>query len=390
MAIVITAAGRSPLGALQGSLAPLPAPDLAAQVVKELVGRIGVTGTDIDHALIGNVLSAGQGQAPARQVTIKAGLGDSVPAVTLNKMCGSGLETVIQASRLIGSGEARLVLAGGTESMSNAPYLLPGARAGLRLGDGKIVDSLIHDGLWDVYNQKHMGSCAELCAGKYGFTREEQDAFAVRSYERAQAAAAAGDFAAETVNIQVPGRRGQVTEVSRDEGPDQVNFEKLPTLRPAFEQDGTITAANASTINDGAAALFLADGVAARERGWEPLGEIKGWSAHAHEPEWFTTAPVTAMQKLLERLDWSAADVDLYEINEAFSVVPLAAMKELDLPADKVNVRGGAVALGHPIGASGARILVTLLSALRARGGGRGMASICIGGGEALALAVEV
>ena len=390
MTIVITAAGRSPLGALQGSLAPLSAPDLAAQVVRELAGRIGVTGTEVEHALLGNVLSAGLGQAPARQVTIKAGLGDSVPAVTLNKMCGSGLETVIQASRLIGSGEAGLVLAGGMESMSNAPYLLPGARAGLRLGDGKIIDSLIHDGLWDVYNQKHMGSCAELSAGRYGFTREQQDEFAVRSYERAQAAAEAGEFADEIVTVQVPGRRGQVTDVALDEGPEQVNFDKLPTLRPAFEKDGTITAANASTINDGAAALFVADESTARERGWESLGVIKGWSSHAHEPEWFTTAPVTAMRKLLEQLGWSAGDVDLYEINEAFSVVPMAAMKELDLPAEKVNVRGGAVALGHPIGASGARILVTLLSALRARGGGRGMASICIGGGEALALAVEV
>lgn len=390
MAIVITAAGRSPLGALQGSLSSLSAPDLAAQVVRELAGRLDVSGTDVDHALLGNVLSAGLGQAPARQVAIKSGLGDSLPAVTLNKMCGSGLEAVIQASRLIGSGEAGLVLAGGMESMSNAPYLLPGARAGLRLGDGKLVDSLVHDGLWDVYNQKHMGSCAELCAGKYGFTREQQDGFAVRSYERAQASAGAGDFADEIVTIQVPGRRGQVTEVALDEGPDQVNFDKLPTLRAAFETDGSITAANASTINDGAAALFLADGTYARERGWESLGVVKGWTAHAHEPEWFTTAPVTAMRKLLDQLGWNAADVDLYEINEAFSVVPMAAMKELDLPAEKVNVRGGAVALGHPIGASGARILVTLLSALRARGGGRGMASICIGGGEALALAVEV
>ncbi len=390
MAIVITAAGRSPLGSLQGSLSSLPAADLAAQVVKDLASRAGLEGRDVDHALIGNVLSVGQGQAPARQVTIKAGLGNHVPAVTLNKMCGSGLEAVIQGSRLIGAGEAGTVLAGGTESMSNAPYLLPGARAGLRLGDGKVIDSLVHDGLWDVYNQKHMGSCAELCADKYGFTREQQDEFAVRSYERAQAATAAGEFADEIVSINVPGRRGQVTEVSADEGPAQVNFEKLPSLRPAFEKDGTITAANASTINDGAAALFLADGSLAADRGWATLGTISGWTTHAHEPEWFTTAPVTAMRKLLDRLGWSAADVDLYEINEAFSVVTMAAMKELDLPADKVNVRGGAVALGHPIGASGARILVTLLSALRARGGGRGMASICIGGGEALALAVEV
>lgn len=390
MSIVITAAGRSPLGSLQGALAGLPAADLAAQVVQELASRTGLEGTDVDHALIGNVLSAGQGQAPARQVAIKAGLGSHVPAVTLNKMCGSGLEAVIQGSRLIRAGEAGMVLAGGTESMSNAPYLLPGARGGLRLGDGKVIDSLVHDGLWDVYNQKHMGSCAELCAGKYGFTREQQDEFAVRSYERAQSATAAGEFADEIISVKVPGRRGQQTEVSADEGPAQVNFEKLPSLRPAFEKDGTITAANASTINDGAAALFLADGSLAADRGWATLGTVSGWATHAHEPEWFTTAPVTAMRKLLDSLGWSAADVDLFEINEAFSVVTMAAMKELDLPADKVNVRGGAVALGHPIGASGARILVTLLSALRARGGGRGMASICIGGGEALALAVEV
>ncbi len=386
----IVAAGRTPVGAFQGALAPLAAPDMTAALVKELAARLGAQGSDVDHALLGNVLSAGLGQAPARQVTVKAGLGDGIPAVTLNKMCGSGLEAVIQADRMIRAGDAGLVLAGGMESMSNAPFLLPGARAGLRLGDGKVVDSLVHDGLWDVYNQKHMGSCAELAVERYGFTREDQDEFAITSYRRAQAAAASGASASEIVAVEVPGRRGQVTVVGEDEGPAQVDFDRLPQLRPAFEKDGTITAANASTLNDGAAALFLAAPQLAEERGWDTLGTVVGSAVHAHAPEWFTTAPVTAMRRLLDRLGWQPGDVDLYEINEAFSVVTMAAMKELELPADRVNVRGGAVALGHPIGASGARILVTLLSALRERGGGRGMAAICIGGGEALALAVEV
>ncbi len=390
MATVIAAAGRSPLGSLQGSLAPLPAADLTAQVVRALAERLGLEAGQAGQVLVGNVLSAGQGQAPARQVAIRGGLGDSVPAVTLNKMCGSGLEAVIQASRLIATGEEKVVVAGGMESMSNAPYLLPGARAGLRLGDGNVVDSLVHDGLWDVYNQKHMGSCAELCAARYEFSREQQDEFASESYRRAQAAQQNGAFADEIVPIEVPGRRGAVTVVSEDEGPTQVDFDKLRQLRPAFEADGTVTAANASTINDGAAMLVLVDSDTAAARGWPVLATVSGWAAHAHEPEWFTTAPVSAMQKLLGRLGWRAADVDLFEVNEAFSVVPMAVMKELGIPDSKMNVRGGAVSLGHPIGASGARILVTLLSALREQGGGRGMASICIGGGEGLALALEV
>jgi len=390
MATVIAAAGRSPLGSLQGSLAALPAPRLGAQVVKALAGRLGIAEDETRHVLFGNVLAAGLGQAPARQAAIFGGLGRSVPAVTLNKMCGSGLEAVIQGSRLVAAGEAELVVAGGMESMSNAPYLLPGARAGFRLGDSRVVDSLVHDGLQDVYSDRHMGSCAELCARHYGFSREEQDAFAAESYRRAQAAAAAGLSAREIIPVQVPGRRGTETTVEHDEGPDQVDFDRLPGLRPAFEKDGTITAANASTINDGAAALVLADAEFAAGRGWEPLAVIRGHAVHAHEPEWFTTAPVSAMRRLLDSLGWDAAGVDLYEINEAFSVVTLAAMRELDLDPDRVNVRGGAVALGHPIGASGARILVTLIDALRERGGGRGMAGICIGGGEALALALEV
>lgn len=387
---VIAAAGRSPLGSLQGSLAALPAPQLAAGVVGELVRRLGLEPGEAEHAIFGNVLSAGLGQAPARQVAILGGLGQSVPAVTLNKMCGSGLEAVIQGSRLIGSGEARLVVAGGMESMSNAPYLLPGARTGLRLGDGQVVDSLILDGLQDAYSGSHMGSCAELCATHYAFSREEQDEFAAGSYRRAQAAAAAGLTAGEIVPLTVPGRRGTETVVDRDDGPDQVDFDRIPTLRPVFEKDGTITAANASTINDGAAVLVLTDEEYARERGWEPLAVIRGHAVHAHEPEWFTTAPVTAMRALLERLGWQASGVDLFEVNEAFSVVTLAAIRELELDPARVNVRGGAVALGHPIGASGARILVTLIAALRERGGGRGVAGICIGGGEALALALEV
>lgn len=390
MATVIVGAGRSPLGAFQGALAGLSAPDLGAQVASTLKERLQLQPEEIEQVFMGNVLQAGLGQAPARQVAVKGGLGQGVPAVTLNKMCGSGLEAVIQGSRMLQTGEARLVLAGGMESMSNAPYLLPGARSGLRLGDGKLIDSLVHDGLWDVYNQKHMGSCAELCASKYSFSREQQDEFAIRSYERAQAAARDGTFAAEIIPVSVPGRRGQVAEVSADEGPDQVDFDRLPQLRPAFEKDGTVTAANASTINDGAAALLLADESLARERGWQALGVIRGWAVHAHEPEWFTTAPVGAMNKLLQQLGWSAESVDLFEVNEAFSVVTMAAMEELKLPAERVNVHGGAVALGHPIGASGARILVTLLNALHRRGGGRGVAGICIGGGEALALAVEV
>lgn len=390
MSTVITAAARTPIGAFQGALASLKASELAAQVIRELVARHDLAPNSIDLALLGNVLSAGMGQAPARQAALYAGLAEGTQAVTLNRMCGSGLEAVIQASRAIRAGDASLVLAGGMESMSNAPYLLPGARSGLRLGDAQVVDSLVHDGLWDVYGDKHMGSCAELCAAKYAFTREEQDAFATESYQRAQTAVSDGTFAREIVPLEVPGRRGSVTTVSEDEGPAQVDFERLPTLRPAFERDGTITAANASTINDGAAVLLLADSAEAKRRGLPVLAEIKGYAGHAAEPEWFTTAPVAATRKLLDRIGWTAESVDIYEVNEAFSVVPLALIRELELDPARVNPFGGAVALGHPIGASGARIIVTLLNALRQQGGKRGIATICIGGGEGLALAVEL
>lgn len=390
MSVVIASAVRTPIGAFQGAFSPLKASQLGAAAVKEALARAGASAGDVDQIFMGNVLQAGQGQAPARQAALYAELSDRTQSVTLNKMCGSGLEALIQASRALKLGDAEVVVAGGMESMTNAPYLVPGARGGLRLGEGKLVDSMIVDGLWDVYNDKHMGSCAELCATKYSFSREAQDEYAERSYRRAQAAMQDGTFAAEIVPVEVPGRRGQVTVVEQDEGPTQVDFDKMRTLRPAFEKEGSVTAANASTINDGAAALVVTTEEAANKRGMPVVARVLGYAGSAAEPEWFTTAPVAAMQALYARLGWQPADVDVYEINEAFSVVPMAAIKEFGLDEEKVNLLGGAVALGHPIGASGARIVVTLLNALRQRGGKRGMASICIGGGEALALGVEL
>lgn len=390
MSVVIAAAVRTPIGAFQGAFSGLKASQLGAAAVKEALARAGVSADGVDQVFMGNVLQAGQGQAPARQAALFAGLNQRTQSVTLNKMCGSGLEAIIQASRALQLGDAEVVVAGGMESMTNAPYLVPGARGGLRLGEAKLVDSMIVDGLWDVYNDKHMGSCAELCATKYSFSREAQDEYAERSYRRAQAAMQDGTFAAEIVPVEVPGRRGQVTVVEQDEGPSQVDFEKMRTLRPAFEKDGSVTAANASTINDGAAALVVTTEETAKQRGLPVVARVLGYAGSAAAPEWFTTAPVAAMQALYTRLGWQPSDVDVYEINEAFSVVPMAAMQEFGLDEAKVNVLGGAVALGHPIGASGARIIVTLLSALRKQGGKRGMASICIGGGEALALGLEL
>ncbi len=394
MNVVISSAVRTPMGALQGSLAGKKAAQLGAVAVKAALERAAVDPAAVGLVLLGNVLQAGQGQAPARQAALGAGLSESVATVTLNKMCGSGLEAVIQAARAVALGDVEVAVAGGMESMTNAPYLLPGARGGLRLGDGKVVDSLVHDGLWDAYNDKHMGSCAELCAERYAFSREEQDAYAAESYRRAQAARAAA--AEEIVPVSVEGRKGAVTVVEVDEGPDQVDFSRMPTLRPAFDKGGTITAANASTINDGAAALVITSEETAAQRGMPILARISGHAGHGEDPQWFTVAPVGAMRTLYRKLGWRPEDVDLYEINEAFSVVPMAAMREFGLDHARVNVRGGAVALGHPIGASGARILVTLIHALRATGNGagksgaKGMASICIGGGEALALGLEL
>jgi acetyl-CoA C-acetyltransferase len=389
MSVMICSAVRTPIGSLQGSLASLKASELGAVAIREAVTKAQLTPNDVDLVLMGNVLSAGMGQAPARQAALYAGLGESVPAVTLNKMCGSGLEAVIQGSRAVALGDSSVVVVGGMESMTNAPYVLPGARSGLRMGHKTLVDLMILDGLWDVYNDKHMGSCADLCASKYNISREEQDAFAVASYQRANEAAQKKFFADETVVVEIKDRKGEVL-VTEDDGPKTAKYDKIPTLKPAFEKDGTVTAANASSVNDGAAALVVATKETAREKGLNILAEIKGYASHAHAPEWFTTAPVSAIQKLLQKLSWPVDSVDLFEINEAFAVVVLAAMKDLNLPHDKVNVRGGAVALGHPIGASGARIVTTLVHALRQQGKRRGVAAICIGGGEALALGLEL
>ncbi len=390
MPVVILSSARTPIGAFQGGLAPLKASQLGAVAIAGALERAGVAPEAVDLVEFGNVLSAGMGQAPARQAARFAGLGDAVPAVTLNKMCGSGLEALIQGARAILVGDASVAVVGGMESMTNAPYVMPGARGGLRLGHAQALDSILVDGLLDAYDGSHMGTCAERCAREYAFSREDQDAYAVRSYQRAQAETADGSFADEIVSVDVPGRRGAVTTVSIDEGPSVVDFDKLTKLRPAFEPDGTVTAANASTINDGAAALVLADEAAARSDGRTIAARLVGWSVHAQAPGDFTTAPIGAMRALFERTGWGPGDVDAFEINEAFAVVPMAAMAAFELPADRVNVFGGAVALGHPIGASGARIVVTLLNVLRRRGGSRGVASICIGGGEALALAVEL
>lgn len=388
--IVVLSATRTPLGAFQGSLAAVPAPRLGAAAVRGAVARAGVVPAAVTDAVMGNVLQAGLGQAPARQAAIYGGLSAATRCVTVHKVCGSGMEAVVLASRALAAGDAKLAVAGGMESMSGAPYLLLKARSGFRLGHQQAVDSLVHDGLWDPYNHLHMGSCAEQCAKKYGFTREEQDAYAAESFRRANAAQQDGRFAEEITPVEIADSRGKVTRVERDEGPPKVNYERIPTLAPAFEKDGTITAANASTLNDGAAALVLATAAHAREQGLKPLARLVAFGHHAQEPLWFTTAPVAAAQAVVRRAGWEIGDVNLWEVNEAFAVVPLAFMRELGLASDRVNVRGGAISLGHPIGCSGARILVTLLAALRERGARRGVAAICIGGGEGLATAVEL
>lgn len=385
--VVISAVARTPFGALQGSLSSLKASELGAIAIKEAMSKSGLSADAVDSVLMGCVLPAGMGQAPARQAAIYAGLPNTVPTVTVNKMCGSGLETIIQACRMLALGEAEAVVAGGMESMTNSPYLLPKARQGFRMGHGEIIDSMITDGLWDAYDDKHMGSCAEICATKYSFSREAQDDFAIRSYERAIAAAERGFFKDEITPVEVKGRKETII-VSVDEEPERVRFDKVRSLRTVFKSDGTVTAANASTINDGAVAVVVCTKDFAKANGLPMLASIDAYAANAHEPEMFTTAPVGAMQKVYDKLNCKAADIDLYEINEAFSVVPMAAMEEFSIDAERVNVNGGAVAIGHPIGASGARITATLINALREQGKSKGMASICIGGGEALALAV--
>jgi acetyl-CoA C-acetyltransferase len=388
--IVILSATRTPLGSFQGSLSGVPAPRLGAGAIRGAVSQSGAGAGDVTDVLMGNVLQAGLGQAPARQAALHAGLPHSVRAVTLHKVCGSGLQAVMQGAHALAAGDAGLVVAGGMENMSASPYLLPKAREGYRMGDQQVVDSMIRDGLWDPYNNLHMGACAEKCAAKYSFSREQQDEYACESFRRANAAQADGRLAQEITPVEVTDARGNATMVDRDEGPAKVRYEKIPTLRPAFDKAGTITAANASTINDGAAALVLATEAAAQSRGWKPIARIIAFGSHAQDPAWFTTAPIGATHAALKRAGWSAAQVDLWEVNEAFAVVPMAFAREFSVPFDRLNVRGGAIALGHPIGASGARILVTLLHAMRERGARRGAAAICIGGGEGMAVCVEL
>jgi len=388
--IVILAATRTPLGSFQGAFAAVPAPRLGAAAIRGAVAQAGLAPADITDVLMGNVLSAGQGQAPARQAALYAGLPSAVRCATVNKVCGSGMQTLLGAAHFLAGGAGEIFVAGGMENMSLAPYLLPKAREGFRIGHQQATDSMISDGLWDPYNQIHMGSCAELCAKKYDFTRAQQDDYASESFRRANAAQQAGLFVAEITPVEHPDARGQVVRVELDEGPARVKYDKIPVLKPAFQADGTITAANASSINDGAAALVLTTAATARARGLKPLARLVAFGAHAQDPAWFTTAPVEAARRALRGAGWTVADVDLWEVNEAFAVVPLAFLRELGGPPDRTNVRGGAIALGHPIGCSGARIVVTLLAALRERGLRRGVAAICIGGGEGLAVAVEL
>ena len=388
--IVITGMARTPMGAFQGTLKDASCAELGAASIRAAQERSRVGADEVSETIMGCVLPAGQGQAPARQAALGAEMPLSVCCTTVNKMCGSGMKSAMLAYDLLLGGEERILVAGGMESMTNAPYLLPRARSGMRLGHGEVVDHMFLDGLEDAYDRgKLMGTFAEATAGRYGFSREAQDEFAIRSLTRAKKAIEEGIFKEEIVPVTIKGRKWD-TVVETDETPLKANLEKIPTLKPAFAKDGTVTPANSSSISDGAAALVLMRESTAEKRGIRPIARILGHTEHAHEPAWFTTAPVTAIKKLLEKLEWNAGDVDLYEINEAFAVVTMAAISELELDAEKVNVHGGACALGHPIGASGSRIIVTLLAALKQHGQRRGLASLCIGGGEATALAVEL
>lgn len=389
-AIVIVGAARTPMGAFQSDFSSLTASQLGAVAIRAAVERAGVKPELVEEVLFGNCLMAGQGQAPARQALLAAGLPVSTGAVTLSKMCGSAMKTTMMAYDSIMAGGNEVLVSGGMESMTNAPYLIPKARGGYRIGHGMMYDHMMLDGLEDAYDKgRSMGTFAEECATKYSFTREEQDAFAIASVKRAQNAQNEGKFDWEIAPVTVSGRGGD-TVISKDEGPLKAKLDKIPALKPAFKKDGTITAASSSSINDGAAALVLMKESKARELGLTPLARIAGHASHAQEPGWFTTAPVGAMQKLFAKTGWDVDSVDLFEINEAFAAVPMAAMRELNIPHEKVNVHGGACALGHPIGASGARIIVTLIGALRQYGKKRGVASLCIGGGEGTAVAIEL
>ncbi|MDM7462340.1 MAG: acetyl-CoA C-acyltransferase [Tepidimonas taiwanensis] len=388
--IVIVGAARTPMGSFQGDFAALAAHDLGAAAIRAAVERAGLAPEQVDEVLMGNCLMAGQGQAPARQAALKAGLPKSAGAVTLSKMCGSGMKAAMLAHDMLVAGSARVMVAGGMESMTNAPYLLLKGRGGYRMGHDRVFDHMMLDGLEDAYEPgRSMGTFGEDCAAKYQFTREQQDAFATESVRRAQRAVADGSFAAEITPVTVKDRAGERV-VAQDEGPGKIKLDKIPQLKPAFKKDGTITAASSSSINDGAAALVLMRASTAAKLGCQPLARIVGHAVHAQEPNWFTTAPVGATRKLLAKIGWQVSDVQLWEVNEAFAVVPMALMTELGVSHDIVNVNGGACALGHPIGCSGARIMVTLMHAMRARGLKRGVATLCIGGGEGTAVAIEM
>ena len=387
VSVVIVGAKRTAIGSLLGQFTGVPTTTLGTAAIKSALEQSGVAATDVSEVIMGCVLPANLGQAPARQAALGAGLPSAAGCTTINKVCGSGMKAIMLGHDLIKAGSAEVVVAGGMESMTNAPHMA-NVRAGVRFGDAKFVDHMAWDGLVNPYDGKAMGVFGDSTADKYGFTREDQDAFAAESVRRAQAAVASGAFAAEIVPVKVATRKGEV-EIATDEQPGKCDIAKIPSLKPAFRKDGTVTAASSASINDGAAATVLMSADTAKQRGIKPLARILGHATHAQEPEWFTTAPVTAIQKLLQKLDWKVNDVDLFEVNEAFAVVAMAPIKELGIPHEKINVNGGACALGHPIGASGTRLVVTLLHALKSRGLKRGIAALCIGGGEATAIAVE-
>lgn len=386
---VILSATRTPIGAFLGSLSDQTAPQLGAIAIKEAVRRAGIEAAAVSEVIMGNVLTGGVGQAPARQATIFAGLPNSVPAMTINKVCGSGLKAVMLADQALTCGDAEIVVAGGQESMSNAPYFLPNARNGFKMGNANVVDMMIHDGLWDVYNNYHMGIAAELCADSCSISREAQDEYTIRSYELALSAQKNGYFTDEIIPVTIQSKK-ETRTVSEDEEPSKVKFDKIPTLRPVFKSDGTVTAANASSIDDGAAALVVATEQKAKELGIKPLARIIAHASFAQSPELFTTSPIFGIEKVLAKAGMTLNQIDLFEINEAFAVVSLATKNQLNIPLEKINIHGGAIALGHPIGASGARILTTLIYALKRVGKRYGLATLCIGGGEASAMIIEV
>jgi acetyl-CoA C-acetyltransferase len=388
--VVIVGMARTPFGSFLGSLSSLPAPKLGAIAIEAALKRAGVSPDQVSEVIMGNVLQAGVGQAPARQAAIFAGIPKSVPALTINKVCGSGMKAIMLGAQSIMLGDSEVVVAGGMESMSNAPYIVQNARTGFRMGNQQFIDEMIYDGLWDPYSSQHMGNCGEVCAKEYSFTREAQDAYAIETYKRAQSAQKAGKFGAEITPVEIQGRKGDVTRIDSDEGPAKAQFDKIPTLKPAFDKSGTVTAANASPVNDGAAAVVLMSAEKAKQLGVKPLARLVSYGGNAQEPVWFTTAPAEAMKRAMKKANWDVGSVDVFEVNEAFAVVAMAAQKDLGIPAEKLNVWGGAIAIGHPIGASGARLAMTLISQLKDRGQKRGVAGICIGGGEATAVCIEL